>query len=92
MNFQLVLLWWWRCVRRTSLTTRVVGGGGGGGVGPKNSRHLLTRCAAQRTSSNLLELHPRRGSKRCRVLSHEFGVVRLHRTLSLLQRYRGNKV
>ena len=35
-----------------------------------------------RTSSNLLEPHPRRDSKVCRVLSHEFGVVRLYRTFS----------
>ena len=38
---------------------------------------------AQRTSSNLLEPHHYRASKVCRVLSHEFGVVRLYRTLSL---------
>ena len=35
---------------------------------------------AQRTSSNLLEPHHHRDSKVCRVLSHEFGVVRLYRT------------
>ena len=32
--------------------------------------------------SNLLEPHHRRDSKVCRVLSHEFGVVRLYRTFS----------
>ena len=37
---------------------------------------------AYRTSSNLLEPHHRRDSKVCRVLSHEFGVVRLYRTFS----------
>ena len=35
-----------------------------------------------RTSSNLLELHYCRDSKVCGVLLHEFGVVRLYRTLS----------
>ena len=35
-----------------------------------------------RTSSNLLEPHHYRDSKVCRVLSHEFGVVRLYRTFS----------
>ena len=35
-----------------------------------------------RTSSNLLEPHHRRDSKVCRVLSHEFGVVRLYQTFS----------
>ena len=35
-----------------------------------------------RTSSNLLEPHHRRDSKACRVLSHEFGVVRLYQTFS----------
>ena len=34
---------------------------------------------AHRTTSNLLESH----SKVCRVLSHEFGVVRLYRTFSV---------
>ena len=37
---------------------------------------------AHRTSSNLLEPHHCRDSKVCRVLSHEFGVVRLYRTFS----------
>ena len=32
--------------------------------------------------SNLLELHHCRESKVCKVLSHEFGVVRLYRTFS----------
>ena len=35
---------------------------------------------ATRTSSNLLEPHLCRDSKVCRVLSHEFGVVRPYRT------------
>ena len=37
---------------------------------------------ARRTSSNLLEPHHCRDGKECRVLSHEFGVVRLYRTFS----------
>ena len=35
-----------------------------------------------RISSNLLEPHHYRHNKVCRVLSHEFGVVRLYRTFS----------
>ena len=35
-----------------------------------------------RTSSNLLKPHHRRDSKACRVLSHEFGVVRPYQTFS----------
>ena len=38
---------------------------------------------AHRTSSNLLEPHHYRDSKVFRVLSHEFGVVRLYRTFSI---------
>ena len=38
---------------------------------------------AHRTSSNLLEPHHYRDSMVCSVLSHEFGVVRLHRTFSI---------
>ena len=38
---------------------------------------------AHRTSSNFLEPHHYRDRKVCRVLSHEFGVVRLHRTFSI---------
>ena len=38
---------------------------------------------AHRTSSNLLEPHHYRDSKVCRVLSHEFGVVRPYRTVSV---------
>ena len=37
---------------------------------------------ARRSSSNLLEPHLCRDDKVCRVLSHEFGVVRLYRTFS----------
>ena len=36
---------------------------------------------AHRTSSNLLEHYHYRDTKECRVLLHEFGVVRLYRTL-----------
>ena len=35
------------------------------------------------STSNLLEPHHFRDSKVCRVLSHEFGVVRLYRTFSI---------
>ena len=35
------------------------------------------------TFSNLLEPHHYKDSKVCRVLSHEFGVVRLYRTFSI---------
>ena len=38
---------------------------------------------AHRTSSNFPEPHHYRDSKVCRVLSHEFGVVRLYRTFSI---------
>ena len=38
---------------------------------------------AHRTSPNLLEPHHYKDSKVCRVLSHEFGVVRLYRTFSI---------
>ena len=38
---------------------------------------------AHRTCSNLLEPHHYKDSKVCRVLSHEFGVVRLYRTFSI---------
>ena len=38
---------------------------------------------AHRTSSNLLEPHHYGDSKVCRVLSHEFGVVRPYRTFSV---------
>ena len=34
------------------------------------------------SASNFLEPHHHRDSKVCRVLSHEFGVVRLYRTFS----------
>ena len=44
--------------------------------------HRLGEVQAQRTSSNLLELHPHRDSKVYRLLSQEFGVVRLVRTFS----------
>ena len=35
------------------------------------------------STSNLLEPHRYRDSKVCRVLSHEFGVVRLYRTFPI---------
>ena len=44
--------------------------------------YALVRVQVHRTSSNLLELHHCRESKVCRVLLHEFGVVRLYRTIS----------
>ena len=44
--------------------------------------HWFGEVQAHRTSSNLLELHPHRDSKVYRLLSHEFGVVRLDRTFS----------
>ena len=39
--------------------------------------------ALVRGGSNLVEPHHSRDSKVCRVLSHEFGVVRLNRTFSI---------
>ena len=44
--------------------------------------HRFGEVQAQRTSSNLLDLHPHRDSKVSRLLSQEFGVVRLDRTFS----------
>ena len=44
--------------------------------------HRFGEVQAHRTSSNLLDLHPHRDSKVSRLLSHEFGVVRLDRTFS----------
>ena len=43
---------------------------------------LVREVQANRTSSNLLELYPHRESKVYRLLSNEFGVVRLERTFS----------
>ena len=45
--------------------------------------HLFGVVQAHRTSSNLPEPHHYRDSKVCRVLSHEFGVVRPYRTVSV---------
>ena len=45
--------------------------------------HLFGVVQAHRTSSNLLEPHHYRDSKVFRVLSHEFGVVRPYRTVSV---------
>ena len=44
--------------------------------------HRFGEVQAHRTSSNLFKLHPHRDSKVYRLLSHEFGVVRLNRTFS----------
>ena len=46
------------------------------------NRHRFGEVQAHRTSSNLLDLHTHRDSKVSRLLSHEFGVVRLDRTFS----------
>ena len=45
--------------------------------------HLFGVVQAHRTSSNLSEPHHYKDSKVCRVLSHQFGVVRLYRTFSI---------
>ena len=45
--------------------------------------HLFGVVPAHQTSLNSLEPHHYRDSKVCRVLSHEFRVVRLHRTFSI---------
>ena len=45
-------------------------------------RRFGTVVQAQRTSSNLLKLHPYRDSKVFKLLLHTFGVVRLYRTVS----------
>ena len=45
--------------------------------------HLFGVVQAHRTSSNLLEPYHYKDSKVCRVLSHQFGVVRLYRTFSI---------
>ena len=45
--------------------------------------HLFGVVQAHRTSSNLLEPPHYKDSKLCRVLSQEFGVVRLYRTFSI---------
>ena len=44
--------------------------------------HRFGEVQAHQTSSNILELHPHRDSKVYRLLSHEFGVVRLDQTFS----------
>ena len=54
-----------------------------GKQGVQGAYGLVRVVQAHRTSSNLLESHHNRVSKVCRVLSHEFGVVRLHRTFSI---------
>ena len=45
--------------------------------------HLFGAVQAHRTSSNLPKPHHYRDRKVCRVLSHEFGVVRPYRTFSV---------
>ena len=45
--------------------------------------NLYRGVLGHRTSSNFLEPHYYKDSKVCRVLSHEFGVVRLYRTFSI---------
>ena len=62
----------------TSLSTALQGKQGVQGV-----LHKFGVVQALRTSSNLLETHHYRDSKECKVLSHEFRVVRLYRTSSL---------
>ena len=67
---------WFDCTE-PSLTTYLQGK-----QGVQGACALVRVVQAHRTSSNLLEPHHRRDSKVCRVLSHEFGVVRLYRTFS----------
>ena len=45
--------------------------------------HQFGEVQTQRTSSNLLELHPHRDNKVYKFLLYEFGVVRLYRTFSI---------
>ena len=68
---------WFDCTE-PSLSTSLQGQQGVQGV-----VHLFGVVQAHRTSSNLLEPHHYRDSKVFRVLSHEFGVVRLYRTFSI---------
>ena len=66
--------WWFDCTE-PSLTTSLQGIEGVQGA-------ICDEVEAHRTSSNILELHPHRNSKVYRLLSHEFGVVRVYRTFS----------
>ena len=68
---------WFDCIE-PSLTTSLQGK-----QGLQGAYALVRVVQAHRTSSNLLEPHHRRDSKVCRVLPHEFGVVRLYRTFSI---------
>ena len=68
---------WFDCTE-PSLSTSLQGQQGMQGV-----VHLFGVVQAHRTSSNLLEPHHYKDSKVCRVLSHEFGVVRLYPTFSI---------
>ena len=45
--------------------------------------HRFGEVQTQRTSSNLLKLHPHRDNKVYKFLLYEFGVVRLYRTFSI---------
>ena len=56
--------------------------------GMQGVMHLFGVVQAHRTSSNLLEPHHYKDSKVCKVLSHEFGVVRLYRTFSIYEKVR----
>ena len=68
---------WFDCTE-PSLSTSLQGQQGMQGV-----VHLFRVVQAHPTSSNLLEPHHYKDSKVCRLLSHEFGVVRLYRTFSI---------
>ena len=68
---------WFDCTE-PSLSTSLQGQQGVQGV-----VQLFRVVQAHRTSSNLLEPHHYKDSKVCRVLSHEFGVVRLYRTFTI---------
>ena len=64
---------WFECTE-PSLTTSLQGK-----QGVQGARALVRGGSS---ASNLLESHHHRDSKVCRVLPHEFGVVRLYRTFS----------
>ena len=68
---------WFDCTEH-SLSTSLQGKQGIQGV-----MHLFGVVPAHQTSLNSLEPHHYRDSKVCRVLSHEFGVVRLNLTFSI---------
>ena len=68
----------WLDCTEPSLSTSLHGQQGMQGV-----VHLFGVVQAHRTSSNLLEPYHYKDSKVYRVLSHQFGVVRLYRTFSI---------